>query len=116
MRRSSKEMPHKLCEKIYEIAFLFRINILLYNVRKHFLSFACKGEMNLYHVRLKIVFIGIDEERVNLWKGIAPKERFRHCFYTIAQEDELVRALADEEQLLIIMDKKCSLSPRMTVC
>ena len=113
MRRSSKEMPHKLCEKIYEIAFLFRINILLYNVRKHFLSFACKGEMNLYHVRLKIVFIGIDEERVNLWKGIAPKERFRHCFYTIAQEDELVRALADEEQLLIIMDKKCSLSPRM---
>ena len=69
--------------------------------------------MNLYHVRLKIALIGVEEDKADLWKGIAPKERFHHSFYTIAQEDELIRELADEEQLLIIMDKKCFLSPYM---
>ena len=113
MRRSSKETPHKLCEKIYEISFLFLTNVLLCNVRKYFVSFSCKGEMNLYHVRLKIALIGVEEDKADLWKGIAPKERFHHSFYTIAQEDELIRELADEEQLLIIMDKKCFLSPYM---
>lgn len=62
--------------------------------------------MSLYHVQLKIAFIGIAEDKVDLWKGIAPKERFHHSFYTIAQEEGLIRELADEEQLLIIMDKK----------
>ena len=69
--------------------------------------------MSLYHVQLKIAFIGIAEDKVDLWKGIAPKERFHHSFYTIAQEEGLIRELADEEQLLIIMDKKSFLSPRM---
>lgn len=75
--------------------------------------FISKGETALYHVQLKIVFIGIDEDKVDLWKGIAPKERFCHSFYTVTQEEDLVRELTDEEQLLIIMDQASFLSPSM---
>jgi len=67
----------------------------------------------LYHVQLKIAFIGIAEDKVDLWKGIAPKERFSHSFYTITKEEDLVQELADEEQLLIIMDQACFLTPSM---
>ena len=67
----------------------------------------------MYSVQLKIGFIGIAEDKVDLWKGIAPKERFRHEFYTITQEEELIRRLADEEEVLIIMDQESFLSPRM---
>ena len=67
----------------------------------------------MYHVQLKIAFIGIAEDKVDLWKGVAPKERFSHSFYTITKEEDLVRELADEEQLLIIMDQACFLTPSM---
>ena len=69
--------------------------------------------MALYHVQLKIAFIGIAEDKVALWKGIAPKEHFSHSFYTICKEEDLVRELADEEQLLVIMDQASFLSPSM---
>ena len=64
-------------------------------------------------MQLKIAFIGIAEDKVDLWKGVAPKERFSHSFYTITKEEDLVRELADEEQLLIIMDQACFLTPSM---
>ena len=67
----------------------------------------------MYHVQLKIAFIGIAEDKVALWKGIAPKEHFSHSFYTICKEEDLVRELADEEQLLVIMDQASFLSPSM---
>ena len=67
----------------------------------------------MYHVQLKIAFIGIAEDKVALWKGIAPKEHFSHSFYTICKEEDLVRELADEEQLLVIMDRASFLSPSM---
>ena len=69
--------------------------------------------MALYHVELKIAFIGIAEDKAALWKGIAPKEHFSHSFYTICKEEDLVRELADEEQLLVVMDQASSLSPSM---
>ena len=69
--------------------------------------------MALYHVQLKIAFIGIAEDKVALWKGIAPKEHFSHSFYTICKEEDLVRELADEEQLLVVMDQASFLSPSM---
>ena len=69
--------------------------------------------MALYHVQLKIAFIGIAEDKAALWKGIAPKEHFSHSFYTICKEEDLVRELADEEQLLVVMDQASSLSPSM---
>ena len=69
--------------------------------------------MALYHVQLKIAFIGIAEDKAALWKGIAPKEHFSHSFYTICKEEDLVRELADEEQLLVIMDQASFLSPSM---
>ena len=59
--------------------------------------------MSLYHVQLKIAFIGIAEDKAALWKGIAPNEHFSHSFYTICKEEDLVRELADEEQLLVVM-------------
>ena len=62
----------------------------------------------MYSVRLKIAFLGIAEDQVELWKGIAPKERFSHSFYTIQQEKDMIRELADEEQLLVIMDQASS--------
>ena len=67
----------------------------------------------MYHVQLKIAFIGIAEDKVALWKGIAPKEHFSHSFYTICKEEDLVRELADEEQLLVVMDQASFLSPSM---
>ena len=69
--------------------------------------------MALYHVQLKIAFIGIAEDKAALWKGIAPKEHFSHSFYTICKEEDLVRELADEEQLLVVMDQASFLSPSM---
>ena len=69
--------------------------------------------MALYHVQLKIAFIGIAEDKVVLWKGIAPKEHFSHSFCTICKEEDLVRELADEEQLLVVMDQASFLSPSM---
>jgi len=48
---------------------------------------------------------------VDLWKEIAPKEHFSHSFYTIAKEEDISRELADEEQLLILMDQASFLSP-----
>ena len=69
--------------------------------------------MSLYSVQLKIAFLGIAEDQVELWKGIAPKERFSHSFYTIQQEKDMIRELADEEQLLVIMGQGSFLSPRM---
>ena len=48
---------------------------------------------------------------VDLWKEIAPKEHFSHSFYTIAKEEDIPRELADEEQLLILMDQASFLSP-----
>ena len=69
--------------------------------------------MALYHVELKIAFIGIAEDKAALWKGIAPKEHFSHSFYTICKEEDLVRELADEEQLLVVMDQASFLSPSM---
>ena len=67
----------------------------------------------MYHVQLKIAFIGIAEDKAALWKGIAPKEHFSHSFYTIRKEEDLVRELADEEQLLVVMDQASFLSPSM---
>ena len=67
----------------------------------------------MYHVELKIAFIGIAEDKVALWKGIAPKEHFSHSFCTICKEEDLVRELADEEQLLVIMDQESFLPPSM---
>ena len=67
----------------------------------------------MYHVQLKIAFIGIAEDKVALWKGIAPKEYFSHSFYTIRKEEDLVRELADEEQLLVVMAQSSFLSPSM---
>ena len=68
--------------------------------------------MALYSVQLKIAFIGIAADRAELFQSIAPQEHFSHRFYTIAKEEELIRELADEEQLLVIMDKAYALSPR----
>ena len=65
----------------------------------------------MYSVQLKIAFIGIAEDMVDLWKEIAPKEHFSHSFYTIAKEEDIPRELADEEQLLILMDQASFLSP-----
>ena len=67
----------------------------------------------MYHVQLKIAFIGIAEDKAALWKGIAPKEHFSHSFYTIRKEEDLVRELADEEQLLVVMAQSSFLSPSM---
>ena len=67
----------------------------------------------MYHVQLKIAFIGIAEDKVALWKGLAPKEHFSHRFYTIRKEEDLVRELADEEQLLVVMAQSSFLSPSM---
>ena len=67
----------------------------------------------MYHVQLKIAFIGIAEDKAALWKGIDPKEHFSHSFYTIRKEEDLVRELADEEQLLVVMAQSSFLSPSM---